>query len=297
MHEITRDPLTFRFDRKATPRAVVDSGDYVLFHTLDAHNGTIPTNRLWEDVPFPELDENTGNPVTGPVFVRGARSGGTLKVQVLQILPDERGVLPVRSSMGILRGVVAERTARIVRYAADRVWVSERVSVPARPMIGTIGVAPGGESVAASFPGPHGGNLDDNFVSVGAEISFPIACDGALLGLGDVHAAMGDSELTCGGADIPARVLVRVEALDEPFGSRNPVIHRDGMVVTHGFGDSYEEASEMAAREMQALLVDRMKVSAYEAVLMMAARADLGLCQACRCHVPMIVRAAFPVLW
>jgi hypothetical protein len=53
----------------------------------------------------------------------------------------------------------------------------------------------------------------------------------------------------------------------------------------------------MAAREMQALLVDRMKVSEYEAVLLMAARADLGLCQACRCHVPLIVRAAFPVLW
>jgi amidase len=297
MHEIRRDPLTYRFDRKATPRAVVDSGDYLMFHTLDAHSGTIPMDRIWADVPFPELDENTGNPVTGPVFVKGARAGGTLKVRILQILPDEVGILPIRSYMGILRGVVEERTARVVRFAADRVWISERVSVPARPMIGTIGVAPAGEAVATALPGSHGGNLDDNLIATGAEVFFPVACDGALLGLGDVHAAMGDSELTCGGADIPARVLVQVEALDKPFKSCNPTILRDGMVVTHGFGNSYEDASEMAAREMLALLVDRVKVSEYEAVLLMAARADLGLCQACRCHVPMIVRTAFPVLW
>lgn len=297
MHEITREPLTYRFDRKATPRAEVSSGDYLLFHTLDAHSGTIPMDKVWADVPFPELDDSTGNPVTGPVFVKGAKAGGTLKVQVLQIMPDEVGILPVRSYMGILREVVPERTARVVRYADNRVWISERVSVPARPMIGTIGVAPSGEPVAAGLPGSHGGNLDNNFVAAGAEISFPVACEGALLGLGDVHAAMGDSELTCGGADIPARVLLRVQAVDEPFRRRNPIIHRDGMVVTHGFGDSYEAASAMAAQEMQSLLVDRMGVSEYEAVLLMAARADLGLCQACRCRIPMIIRAAFPVLW
>jgi len=252
---------------------------------------------VWADVPFPELDDNTGNPVTGPVFVEGAKSGKTLKVQILQILPDERGILPVRSTIGVLRGVVPERTARVIKFTDNRVWISERVSVPARPMIGTIGVAPKKEAVATAYPGSHGGNLDNNFVSVGAEIFFPVACEGALIGLGDIHAAMGDGEVTCGGADICADVLVRVEALDTPFMCLNPYVQKDGLIVTHGFGESYEAASEMACQEMRQLISDRMQVSKYEAVLLMAARADLGLCQACRCHIPMIVRAAFPILW
>jgi amidase len=164
-------------------------------------------------------------------------------------------------------------------------------------MIGTIGVAPEGKAVAAAYPGSHGGNLDNNLVSVGAEVYFPVTCEGALFGLGDIHAAMGDGEVTCGGADICAEVLVRVEALDTPFPCRNPLVQKDGFIVTHGFGESYEAASEMACREMRMLIADRMQVSEYEAVLLMAARADLGLCQACRCHIPMIVRAAFPILW
>jgi len=297
MLEIGTDHRCFKFDRDAVPVAAVDSGDCLVFHTLDAHNGTVPTGTVWADVPFPELDDGTGNPVSGPVFVRGARAGGSLRVRVLQILPDAVGILPVRAGMGILRGVVEERIARVVRFDRDRVWISDRLSVPARPMIGTIGVAPAGSAVPSTFPGSHGGNLDDNFVSEGAEVLLPVARDGALLSMGDVHAAMGDSELTCGGADIPARVLVRIEALSQPLGSRNPVVLRNGMIVTHGFGQTFEEAAETAARELQALLVERMDISRYEAVLMMAARADLGLCQACRCHLPMIVRAAFPVLW
>lgn len=297
LHTISRDTITYSFDANAQACSEVDSGDYVLFETLDAHSGTVDTRTSWVDVSFPELDETTGNPVTGPVFVNGARPGGTLKVQVLQILPEPVGILPVRGYMGVLRGVVAERTARVVTYEGGRIRISEAVSIPARPMVGTMGVAPAGQAVAAAYPGSHGGNLDDNFVSTGAEILFPVGCEGALFGLGDVHAAMGDGELTCGGADICARVLVRLEALDTPFRWEAPLVLKDGLIVTHGFGDSYEAASEMACRQMRGLIAEKMQLSEYEAVLLMAARADLGLCQACRCQIPMIVRAAFPMLW
>jgi len=296
-HEISAEKTTYRFDRRSQPCARVRSGEYLRFRTRDAHSGTVDVSEVWKDVGFPELDETTGNPVTGLVYVEGARPGDSLRVEVLEIRPAERGILPVRSYMGVLREVVEERTARVVRYAEGRLWLSENLSVPARPMIGTIGVAAPGEGVAAAIPGSHGGNLDDNRICEQAAVYFPIYCDGALFGLGDVHAAMGDGEMTCGGADIEASVLVRLEVLEEPFPLDNPYVVSDGMIVTHGFASTYEEAAGMASREMQKLLCGKMKVSAYEAVLLMAARGDLGLCQACRCHVPMIVRMAFPILW
>jgi acetamidase/formamidase len=109
---------------------------------------------------------------------------------------------------------------------------------------------------------------------------------------------MGDGELTCGGADICAQVLVKVDVVNAPFIPRNPIVIRDHVVVTHGYAPKYPEASKMASEEMVKILGHYLHLSEYEAVLLMAARGDLGLCQACECDsIPMVVRVAFPILW
>jgi len=297
LHEIKRSETTYRFDADLAPCCEIESGDYVLFHTRDAHSGTINIDKVFADVSFPELDENTGNPVTGLVYVKGAKQGKTLKVRILQIVPEEVGVLPVRAYMGTLRGVVPERTARVVRYKGGNLWISETISVPARPMIGTIGVAPSTGGAWTAFPGAHGGNLDNNLITTGSVVHFPIHHDGAFLGVGDIHASMGDAEITCGGADICAQVLVQVEVEDRPIITQNPFVVHNNSVVTHGFGETYEESSTMACEEMQIIIKKKMKVADYESVLLMAARGDVGLCQACQCQLPMVVRVSFPILW
>ncbi len=141
-YEISRKQRTYTFTSTGKPCLTIEAGDYVLFHTQDAHSGTVNTDKVWSDVPFPELDENTGNPVIGLVFVKGARRGTTLRVTIVDIVPEEIGILPIRSYMGVLRDIVPERTARVVRYEDNRIWISDKISIPARPMIGTIGVAP-----------------------------------------------------------------------------------------------------------------------------------------------------------
>jgi amidase len=297
-YEIPNTEITYRFDSRLTPCLSVESGDYLLFHTRDAHSGTINIKKVWADVPFPELDENTGNPVTGLVYVKGARPEMTLKVSILEILPDPVGMLPIRSYMGVLRDIVPERTARVVKYAENRVWINDQLSVPARPMVGTIGVAPKDGEIATGPPGDHGGNMDDNFITVGSEVYFPIYHDGAYLGLGDIHAVMGDAELTCGGVDICAHVLVKVEVVEAPSITQNPIVIKDNLIVTHGFAWKYPDAAKMACEEMCKILMNKLQISEYEAVLLMAARGDLGLCQACECSsIPMVVRVAFPILW
>src|SRR6202011_2408727 len=68
------------------------------------------------------------------------------------------------------------------------------------PMIGTIGVAPA-EAGAFSVipPTRNGGNMDIRHAGAGATLFFPVAVEGALLSLGDGHAAQGDGEV-CGTA-------------------------------------------------------------------------------------------------
>jgi len=296
-YEIEGKFIVYNFSIGDKPVIRVDPGSYILFHTQDAHSGTIESSKLWADVDYPELDETTANPVTGPVFINGAKPGMTLKVSILQVLPEKIGFLPVRSYMGLIRNVVDERLARVVKYENDLVWISEDLYVPARPMVGTIGVAPASGKIQTAMPGPHGGNLDNNLITTGADVYLPIRTEGALLCIGDIHAAMGDGELTCGGVDICARVLVKVELIEKSLPCKNPVVIKDRMIVTHGFSESYEKSSEMACKEMVNVICSKMGVTEYEAVLLMASRADVGLCQACRCSVPMVVRVAFPIIW
>jgi amidase len=299
-HEISNKNVNVRFDGTIAPCLKANSGDYILFHTLDAHNKTINIETVFADVSFPELDETNGNPSTGPAHIEGAEPGDTLKVSILEINPEEVGELPVRGYMGILRNVVPERTARIVRYKDDRIWISDTVSVPARPMIGTIGVAPEGEGISTGPAGTHGGNMDDNLITTGAEVLFPVFIEGARLSIGDIHAAMGDAELTCGGVDICARVLVKVDVLKSTLVTDNPIVIKDNYIATHGYAQDYPEAAAMAAEEMCKILMKELKVSRYEAVVLLAARGDLGLCQACQAeaiNLPMVVRCAFPIVW
>lgn len=297
-HVIPKTYRTFRFSAHFQPTIIVSPGDYLLFQTQDAHNGTIDISQPWIDVPFPELNQDSGNPVTGLVSIKNALMGKLLHVNILQIIPDPIGVLPVRAYTGLIRNAVTNRLARVVKYQDKKIWVSKNLALPARPMVGTIGVAPEKGEIPTITADSHGGNMDDNMIDEHAEVFFPIQKEGALLGLGDVHAAMGDGELTGGGVDISARVLVQVDVVDSFFPSKNPVVVRKGMVITHGFGKDYSEAAQIASEEMAQLLMYQLNLSKYEAVLLMAARGDLGLCQACLSDSSATgVRMTFPILW
>src|SRR2546429_5650236 len=72
-----------------------------------------------------------------------------------------------------------------------------RYSVPLRPMLGCVAVAP---NVAQAAPGTgdsgrYGGNMDFNQIVEGAARYLPVSVPGALLDVGDWHALQGDGEL------------------------------------------------------------------------------------------------------
>ena len=83
-----------------------------------------------------------------------------------------------------------------------------RVEVPLRPFFGTIGTAPAGKECWSSLtPGSHGANMDYNEVVEGVTMHFPVYEPGALLMMGDGHAAQGDGEID--GAAIETSFNVR----------------------------------------------------------------------------------------
>jgi amidase len=69
--------------------------------------------------------------------------------------------------------------------------------LPTRPMVGTIGTAPADRSwISLHSALGHGGNMDCPSLTVGSTVLLPVNVAGGLLSLGDVHASMGDAEVT-----------------------------------------------------------------------------------------------------
>jgi amidase len=63
-------------------------------------------------------------------------------------------------------------------------------------VIGVIGVSPASGDVSTFFADRHGGNMDDLVNGIGATIHLPVFQSGGQLAIGDMHAPMGDGEIT-----------------------------------------------------------------------------------------------------
>ena len=71
-----------------------------------------------------------------------------------------------------------------------------RAKIPINYHVGCMGLAPGSHDFVDSIPPmPSGGNLDNKRIGIGTTMYYPVEVEGALISMGDAHAAQGDSEL------------------------------------------------------------------------------------------------------
>ncbi len=96
-----------------------------------------------EDVPTINLGEV--HPMTGPVYIKGAKRGDALEVELLDIVPDEYGYTVIVPGFGFLRDLFTE--PYIVNWKLTRTGaVSDAmpgVTIPYEAFPGSIGVLPG----------------------------------------------------------------------------------------------------------------------------------------------------------
>ena len=89
------------------------------------------------------------------------------------------------------------------------------VHIPVRPHFGTIGLAPDHPGLLDSIPpSAFGGNIDNWRIGIGAKLFLPVSLPGAMLSLGDPHAAQGDGEVggTAIECSLTGTVRLRVHA-------------------------------------------------------------------------------------
>ena len=274
MIELNDDKTLFSFDRDLEPVLTVKSGETVRIRTKDCFSNQLTGPQDAMD----DLDWDAINPATGPVFVEGAKAGGALKVRIENIEFDEQTCSATGQDEGVCGNRFTEWATHYCKIQGNTLAWDERLNIPLRPMIGVIGTAPSGPDVIDGFVGSHGGNMDNTAITTGATLYFPVAVDGALFGCGDMHAAMGDGEVSVSGAEVAGYATVTLTAMPE-LKLVNPLIENDmhfGIIVS---AESLDAAAELAVQQMIDLLASRTNESEADLVMLLSLVADVQVCQ------------------
>jgi len=244
----------------AEPVLRVASGDTIETWTENALGPAVrkPGDRLPPD--------ERPNPNTGPFYVEGAEPGDTLAVRLISIEPAAEyavgvagpgfGALTQTPYTPMLDQAIPERLwyyridqqAGTVEFAA--LDSGHRVALPLRPFLGCLGVAPAGDEARSTIvPEFFGGNMDTPEVRAGSTVYLPVNVEGALLYLGDGHAAQGEGEIAGTAAEVAMNVRFEVEVLK---GRRitTPRIEDDTHLMTAGSYRPLEDAMRIASHEL-----------------------------------------------
>jgi amidase len=218
--------------------------------------------------------------VTGPIAVDGARRGGAVAVTVHTVEVVTPGV--------VVYGAYTatdpfewwdDETACELFPARDGVLTfDDRTTLPTRPLIGCLAVAPEDGEVHAMLQGRYGGNLDCRELRAGATIVLPVEHDGGGLYFGDCKALMGDGEIVAP-PEVGALVTASAEPRERPASLEWPRIETDESLTTLVSGRPLEWSARQAFRELLNWVVEEYDLSRPRAALLLAMVADARIAQ------------------
>ncbi len=183
-----RDVAHHVWDRSQPPALTVPPGTVLELALRDGSDGQIGPRPLGTDLL--SLDLSRMDPLTGPVWVEGARPGDGLLVEVLEISLATAGWSAIIPGLGLLADRFPGPFVRTWDLTAGEVDIGGGHFFKLAPMLGVVGVAPSAPGrYPSTVPTPAGGNMDIKYVRPGSRLVFPVFAEGALLSLGDAHAS------------------------------------------------------------------------------------------------------------
>jgi acetamidase/formamidase len=250
---------------------------------------------------YPRTAADGPHVVTGPIAVRGAKPGDLLKMTVLETTPRvPYGVISNRHGKGALVGELPASEQNVSVFAEVDDTLSgasfgtlplvpggERaVRFPLKPFLGIMGVAVGGDIRPHSVPpGPHGGNIDINLLTVGSSLYLPVQVPGALAYVGDPHFAQGDGEVALTAMEASLRVTIRFELVPQDvaissFGAlAGPLAETSEFLVPTGMDEDLDVAVQNCVRAALGLLEARYGMDRALAYAYLSAATDFNISQ------------------
>ncbi|MDZ4319016.1 MAG: acetamidase/formamidase family protein [Phenylobacterium sp.] len=303
------------FDPARGPALRIKSGDLVQAEAITHHAGDDPELMMDEAVTaifreIPEADRNPGvHIMTGPIHVEGAEPGDMLEVRYFEMVPRFNYGSNLQANWGHLYQEFGE-TERVTIYridpgsntasavyaydveekyvvpgritncpVCDRQPALPGITIPARPHLGTAGVAPAvNEPVSTIPPGLHGGNIDNWRIGAGARMYYPVQVAGGLFSIGDPHISQGDGEISGTAIEASLDVLFQI-VLRKDFSFPSPLLEASDCWIVHGFGADLDQAMKSASLDMLHLLTEHQGLSRTDAYSLMSVASDFGVTQ------------------
>ncbi len=288
MKTITRNYITHMLSKDNPPCGRIRAGETVAFETYDCFTNQF----LPEEATFETVVRKPGNPATGPLFIEGAMPGDMLKIDILDIVLGPVGVVMLGPGSGSEKEFFSQKILKRIPVIDGFAHYSEQLKLPITPMIGVIGVAPGGDGVSTITPMDHGGNMDCTQIRKGVTLYLPVFTEGALLSLGDFHAIMGDGEVEDCGLEIEGKAVLRVDVVKNRNCVPYPMIETSEKLITIASAEDVEAAWRKAVRQMYSFLKEKIGLTDKDAGMLLTMAGDLVICQTVN---PMkTVRMEFP---
>ena len=303
------------FDAALAPALKVRSGDLIQAEAVTHHAGDAPDLMMDEGVSaiFSEIPPSDRNPgvhiMTGPIYVEGAMPGDMLEVRYLRMIPRCNYGSNLAANWGYLYKEFGEKE-RVTIYAldpnantaqalyaydfpgtyltpgtithcpvCDRQEALKGVRIPARPHLGTAGVAMDVKGRISTIPpGAHGGNIDNWRIGAGATMYYPVQVEGGLFSIGDPHVSQGDGELSGTAIESSLNVLFQI-IVRRDFTFPGPLLETPNWWIVHGFDEDLNVATRNASLDMLGLLNEHMGLSRNDAYSLMSVAADYSITQ------------------
>lgn len=276
------DPPVFHgyYSASITPVLHIFPGDTVRTRTFDQSGR--------------DADRRTpgGNLETGPFYVEGALPGDTLAVRLIRVRLNRDSA---RQGTRINGRAVTPAWVAAAQYDAgfDGEWKLDRekniatlahpsshlknLVVPILPMLGCISTAPQGEQVFRGTDlGPFGGNMDYNQMGEGVTLYLPVYHPGALLTMGDAHAAMGDGELTGSALETSVDVEFAVDVI-RGYASAGPRLENADYLMAMGISGSVADSIQIATSQLADWLKRDYHLSDSEVAVLLGAVAKYDI--------------------
>jgi amidase len=268
-----------RFSGEIAPVLTIWPGDTIHTQTIDS--GGVDEHGVTKAL--------YGNPQTGPFYVGGAESGDVLAVHIKRLrlnrdYADSLDAIAERVKDSRL-AVEAKDLGQRVRWKLDPQKgiatpdvPTEHLrdfTVPLNPMLGCVGVAPdfGFAPFSTGEQGRYGGNMDFNEITEGSTVFLNVTQPGALLYIGDGHAAMGDGETTEWALETSMDVEFSVVVIKHSF-IATPRVETATHYAAIGIGGSVDDAMRRATSGMVQWLQQDYHLTTSEAALVLGSAAE-----------------------
>lgn len=290
-HQLPAEVLHYCWDNSITPRLEIEPGDTVLFETHDASDGFVQPGITLEKY---VTRKAKGHPLTGPVYIKGARPGDILELEVLNVNTAGYGWTGFRPGVGLLPDDFKSPFFHIWDLKKSREngnWAEyvEGIKIPLAPFCGVMGMALAEKGEFSTTP-PRavGGNMDIRQLTVGSKVWLPVQVAGGLFSIGDMHAAQGDGEVCVTAIETGGEVAVRFnlrqdKSIKEPCfwtPAAGPAqLAAKGYFATTSHSPDLFYASQQAVRYMLEHLMDNYHLSAEQAYILCSVAVELKISQ------------------